>query len=85
MAKPTIAAIEDAIRAHLATISVHDGETLTDWVVAAATYIPEYDDDATGYLNLRRYGQPIHATIGLLANAREDLLTNALASKIEED
>lgn len=85
MTEPTLRAVEDAIRDHLAVISNHDGEMLTDWVVVAATYIPEYDDEAAGYIRLIRDGQPLHATIGLLANAREDLLTNALASKIEQD
>ena len=74
--------IDDAIRAELADDAPMDGAILTDWVCIAATYLPG-DETANGYSRFHPPGQPLHATLGLLEEARQTLLANAVASLIE--
>jgi len=78
----TRTALDDAIRAHIA--AQEPDEYVTDWVVLAATALPE-TGDAHGYARIARDGQAIHTTLGLIEEARHSYQANATASLIEED
>ena len=73
MSSETHAALEDAIRAHVADIQ--DGEIVTDWALITAS--TAFENIGTMRLT---YGleapeqQPQHVTIGLLEYARQTYL-----------
>lgn len=75
---PAEKAIEDAIRAHIAAEDSDAGHVLTGWVVLATTYVPRHDGMAHGYFRVMADGQPIHVTLGLIAEANQSYLRNAL-------
>jgi len=75
---PAERAIEDAIRAHIAAEDPDENHILTDWIVLAATFVPRNDGSANGYFRVTRDGQPIHSSLGLIAEANQTYLRNAL-------
>ena len=85
MMTPAEKAIEDAIRAHIAAEDPDEAHVLTNWVVLAATYVPQHDGAAHGYFRIMADGQPIHATLGLIAEANQSYLRNALLPADDDD
>lgn len=82
-----LANLEDAIRAYNRVLDPDGTEIVTDWVVLAATFMPQYDGNYHGYLKVIPAGQAIHTTLGLLAEAQQVYLRNALlpAENPDED
>lgn len=66
MSNTTYAALEDAIRAHVA--DENGGAYLTDWFLSAAGALPE-DPNATAYTYANSNGSP-HGWLGLLGMAQ---------------
>lgn len=78
--------LEDAIREYLAEHEdADDGAILTGWVVVATTFVPQLDGRADGYWKIIPEGQPIHVSLGLLAEAQQTYFRNALLPADEGD
>ena len=73
MSDQTLEAINDAIQAHLADES-DDGDYLTEWVLVAATVVPE-DANWSNYYRIST-NMPRHHTVGLLHHGLETLNTD---------
>jgi hypothetical protein len=86
MSDPRETRLEDAIREYITTApDADEGAIVTDWIVLAATYLPEHDGQAHGYWRVMPERQPLHVSLGLLEEARQAYLANGVASLVEED
>lgn len=62
-----------------------DGFIVSGWVLAASAFSPNDEPGFHNYLLVKNTDQPFHVTLGLLENARADLLDGVQRRRTNDD